>query len=145
MDDIELLDWQFRIAKMGRSELEATVELMADPAEKPFSLHDPEAVARLARQSLIGSMEAMLNRAPSNVGSGSSKGGSKKTSTLDLSGYYAARDAEDAEARDRADRAEMRAVCEHRLAHMTHRGRLRYIPKPSPLKAFIDAHEMPSD
>ena len=55
MDDIELLDWQFRIAKMGRSELEVTLRAMADPDAKPFSLHDPEAVARLARQSLIGS------------------------------------------------------------------------------------------
>ena len=88
MDDIELLDWQFRIAKMGRSELETTVELMADPAEKPFSLHDPEAVARLARQSLIESTEAMLNRAPSNVGSG--PGGGKRTVTVDLHGYYEA-------------------------------------------------------
>lgn len=70
MDDIELLDWQFRIAKMGRSELEVTLRAMADPDAKPFSLHDPEAVARLARQSLIGSTEAMLNRVPSNVGSG---------------------------------------------------------------------------
>lgn len=139
MDDIELLDWQFRIAKMSRSELEATVELMADPAEKPFSLHDPEAVARLARQSLIGSTEAMLNRAPSNVGSG--PGGGKRTVTVDLHGYYEAKTAEDAEAQDLADRAEIRAVCEHRLAHMRYREELRHVPKTSPLRAFITAHK----
>lgn len=143
MTDVELLDWQFRIAKMGRRQLEVIADAMADHESRTFSL-DRDTMARLERTALIGNTEAMLNRV-STGGSGSSKGGSKKTSTLDLSGYYAARDAEDAEARDRADRAEIRAVCEHRLAHMTHRGRLRYVPKPSPLKAFIDAHEMPSD
>lgn len=131
MDDIELLDWQFRIAKMGRSELEVTLRAMADPDAKPFSLHDPEAVARLARQSLIGSTEAMLNRVPSNVGSGS--GGGKRTVTVDLHGYY--------EAQDRADRAEIRAMCERRLAHMRHREELRHVPETSPLKAFVTAYE----
>lgn len=139
MDDIELLDWQFRIAKMGRSELEVTLRAMADPDAKPFSLHDPEAVARLARQSLIGSTEAMLNRVPSNVGSG--PGGGKRTVTVDLHGYYEAKTAEDAEAQDRADRAEIRAMCERRLAHMRHREELRHVPETSPLQAFITAYE----
>lgn len=139
MDDIELLDWQFRIAKMGRSELEVTLRAMADPDAKPFSLHDPEAVARLTRQSLIGSTEAMLNRVSSNVGSG--PGGGKRTVTVDLHGYYEAKTAEDAEAQDRADRAEIRAMCERRLAHMRHREELRHVPETSPLKAFITAYE----
>lgn len=142
MDDIELLDWQFRIAKMGRSELEVTLRAMADPDAKPFSLHDPEAVARLARQSLIGSTEAMLNRAPSNVGSG--PGGGKRTVTVDLRGYYEAKTAEDAEAQDRADRAEIRAMCERRLAHMDARDRFRYSPAPSPLQSYIKHSDMAS-
>lgn len=139
MTDVELLDWQFRIAKLGRRQLEVLADAVTDHGSRTFSL-DRDTMARLERAALIVNTEAMLNRASAG-GSGSSKGGSKKTSTLDLSGYYAARDAEDAEARDRADRAEVRAMCERRLAHMTHRGRLRYIPKPSPLKAFIGVHE----
>ena len=137
MTEIELLEWQFKIAKMNRSELEATLRAMADPDAKPFSLHDPEAVARLARQSLIGSTEAMLNRAPSNAGSG--PGGGKRTVTVDLHGYYEAKTAENVEAQDRADRAEVRAMCERRLAHMRYRDELRYVPGPPPLKAFIAA------
>ena len=138
MTEIELLEWQFKIAKMNRSELEATLRAMADPDAKPFSLHDPEAVARLARQSLIGSTEAMLNRAPSNAGSG--LGGGKRTVTVDLHGYYEAKTAENVEAQDRADRVEVRAMCERRLAHMRYRDELRYVPGPPPLKAFIAAH-----
>ena len=126
MDEIELLEWQFKIAKMNRGQLEATVELMVDPASKPFSLHDPEAMARLERTALIANTEAMLNRPIS--GGGSSAGRSKKTSRIDLSGYYAALAVEGAEAQDRADRAEIRAMCERRLAHMRHRDRLRYVP-----------------
>ena len=49
--------------------------------------------------------------------------------------------AEDAEAQDRADRAEIRAMCERRLAHMRHREELRHVPETSPLKAFITAYE----
>ena len=139
MTDVELLEWQFKIAKMDRGQLEATVEQMADPASKPFSLHDPEAMERLERAALIRNTEAMLNRPTS--GGGSSAGRSKKTAKIDLSGYYAALDAEDAEAQDRADRAEIRVMCERRLAHMRHRDRLRYVPEPSPLKVFITSRD----
>lgn len=139
MDDIELLDWRFRIAKMGRSELEATVELMADSAEKPFSVHDRDAMDRLERIALIYNIKAMLNR-PLSADSGSRKGKSKRTATVDLGAYYDALSVQDDEARERADRAEIRAMCEHRLSHMEHRDRLRYTAEPSPLKVFIEAH-----
>ena len=36
MTEIELLSWQFKIAKMDRGQLESTVQAMADPAAKPF-------------------------------------------------------------------------------------------------------------
>ena len=140
MDELGLLDWQFRIAKMDRAQLEATVEQMADPASKPFSLSDPDAVARLERAAIIGNTEAMLSRSEPS-GGGSGKGRKKKTATLDLHAYYAALDAEDAEAQARADRAEVRAMCERRLAHIRYRARLRHVPKPSPLEAFITDRE----
>ncbi len=144
MDDVELLEWQFKIAKMDSIQLEATVREMTDPAAKPFSLHDPEAMARLERTSIIGNTEAMLNR-PEPSGGGNSEGRPRKTAKIDLSTYYAAVDAANAAAQDRADRAEVRAMCERRLVHMWHRERLRYAQKPSPLQAFIAAREAPND
>lgn len=136
MDEIELLEWQFRIAKMDRAQLESTVEQMADPASKPFSLHDPEAMARLERAVLIHNTEATLNRPVSpDRGAGKSR---KKTATVDLHAYYAAIDAEDAEAQDRADRAEVRAMCVRRLVHMDARDDFNYAPAASPLRAYIN-------
>lgn len=142
MDDVALLDWQFRIAKMNLEQLEATVHEMVAPDERPFTL-DGETRARLERQALIGNTEAILNRAPS--GGGSVPGSGKSATTLDLRAYYEAKAAEAAEAFERADRAEVRAMCERRLAHMWHRQRLRYVSQLSPLKAFIAARETPSD
>lgn len=140
MDDIELPDWQFRIAKMDRDELAAVLELMEDPESKPFSLSDRDAVGRLERATLIANTEAMLNR-PVPPGGGRNGRGRTKTAKLDLSGYYAALNASEAEAQERIDRAEVRAMCERRLAHISRRDELRYVSKPSPLKAFIAAHE----
>ena len=136
MDEIELLEWQFKIAKMDRAQLEATVEQMADPASKPFSLHDSEAMARLERAAIIANTEAMLNRPTSGGGSGA--GRSKKTAKIDLSGYYAALAVEDAEARERSGRAEVRAMAEHRLMHMDARDQFRYNLAPSPLQSYIN-------
>lgn len=137
MDDIELLDWQFRIAKMDRDELMATLDAMADPESKPFSLRDHDAVDRLKRAALIANTEAMLNRsAPS--GSGRNGRGRTRTAKVDLSGYYAALSASDAEAQERSDRAEIRAMAERRLAHMDARDRFEYNPAPSPLQSYID-------
>lgn len=140
MTELELLDWQFAIAKMGRDELEAVLDAMADPAAKPFSLHDRDAVDRLKRATLIANTEAMLNR-PTPPGGGRNGRGRTRTAKLDLSGYYAALNASEAEAQERIDRAEVRAMCERRLAHISRRDELRYVSKPSPLKAFIAAHE----
>lgn len=140
MTEMELLNWQFKISKMSRARLEATVRAMADPAAKPFSLSDRDAVDRLERAAIIGNTEAMLNR-PEPSGGGSGKGRSRKAAKIDLSSYYAALDAADAEAQERADRAEIRAMCERRLSHMLRRERLRYVPKPSPLQAFMAARE----
>lgn len=137
MTELELLDWQFAIAKMGRDELEAVLDAMADPAAKPFSLHDRDAVDRLKRAALIANTEAMLNRsAPS--GSGRNGRGRTRTAKVDLSGYYAALSASDAEAQERSDRAEIRAMAERRLAHMDARDRFEYNPVPSPLQSYID-------
>ena len=140
MTELELLDWQFAIAKMGRDELEAVLDAMADPAAKPFSLHDRDAVDRLKRATLIANTEAMLNR-PAPPGGGRNGRGRTRTAKLDLSGYYAALSASEAEAQECADRAEVRTMCERRLAHISRRDELRYVSKPSPLKAFIAARE----
>lgn len=136
MDDIELLDWQFRIAKMDREELVAVLGLMEDPESKPFSLHDPDAVDRLKRATLIANTEAMLNR-PTLSGNGRNGRGRTRTAKLDLSGYYAALSASEAEAQERADRAEVRAMAELRLAHMDARDGFRYNPAPSPLQSYM--------
>lgn len=137
MDDIELLDWQFRIAKMGRDELMAVLDAMADPESKPFSLSDRDAVDRLERATLIANTEAMLNR-PMPSGSGRSGRGRTRTARLDLSGYYAALSASEVEAQERADRAEVRAMTERRLMHMDARDTFRYSPVPSPLQSYIN-------
>lgn len=137
MDDIELLDWQFRIAKMGRNELMATIDAMADPESKPFSLSDRDAIDRLERATLIANTEAMLNR-PTPPGGGRNGRGRTRTTKVDLSGYYAALSAAEAEAQERADRAEIRAMAERRLAHMDVRDGFEYNPAPSPLQSYID-------
>lgn len=136
MTDIELLDWQFRIAKMGRDELAAVLELMEDTESKPFSLHDRDAVDRLKRAALIANTEAMLNRA-SSAGSGGRKGKPKRTATVDLGAYYDALNVQDAEARERTDRTEVRAMAERRLAHMDARDGFEYNPTPSPLQSYM--------
>lgn len=136
MTDIELLDWQFRIAKMGRDELAAVLELMEDTESKPFSLHDRDAVDRLKRAALIANTEAMLNRA-SSAGSGGRKGKPKRAATVDLGAYYDALNVQDAEARERADRTEVRAMAERRLAHMDARDGFEYTPTPSPLQSYM--------
>lgn len=136
MNDIELLDWQFRIAKMGRAELEAVLELMEDQESKPFSLRDRDAADRLKRAALIANTEAMLNR-PTPSGNGRNGRGRTRTAKLDLSGYYAALSASEAEAQERADRAEVRAMAELRLAHMDARDGFRYSPVPSPLQSYM--------
>lgn len=136
MDDIELLDWQFRIAKMDRDELMATLDAMADPESKPFSLRDHDAVDRLKRAALIANTEAMLNR-PAPSGSGRTGRGRTRTAKLDLSGYYAALSAAESEAQERADRAEVRAMVERRLAHMDARDGFEYNPTPSPLQSYM--------
>ncbi len=136
MDALELLDWQFRIAKMGRDELEAVLELMEDPESKTFSLRDRDAVDRLKRAALIANTEAMLNRV-SSAGGGSRKGKPKRTATVDLRAYYDALNVQKDEAQERADRAEVRAMAELRLAHMDARDRFRYSPAPSPLQSYM--------
>lgn len=136
MTELELLDWQFAIAKMGRDELEAVLDAMADPAAKPFSLHDHDAVDRLKRAALIANTEAMLNH---SLSAGSSrKGKPKRTATVDLRAYYDAMSVSEAEAQERSDRAEIRAMAERRLAHMDARDRFEYNPVPSPLQSYID-------
>lgn len=140
MNELELLNWQFAIAKMDRDELGAVLDAMADPESKPFSLSDRDAVSRLERATLIANTEAMLNR-PTPPGGGRNGRGRTRTAKVDLSGYYAAMSAAEDEAQERADRSEVRAMCEHRLAHISRRDELRYVSKPSPLKAFIAAHE----
>lgn len=137
MTELELLDWQFAIAKMDRVELEAVLDAMADPAAKPFSLHDRDAVDRLKRAALIANTEAMLNR-PASSGGGRNGRGRTRTAKVDLNGYYAALSASDAEARERSDRAEIRAMAERRIAHMDARDRFEYNSVPSPLKSYID-------
>ena len=137
MTELELLNWQFAIAKMGRDELMATLDAMADPDSKPFSLSDRDAVARLKRATLIANTEAMLNR-PTPSGSGRSGRGRTRTAKLDLSGYYAALSASEAEAAERADRAEVRAMAERRLMHMDARDKFRYSPSSSPLQSYIN-------
>lgn len=137
MTELELLDWQFAIAKMGRDELEAVLDAMADPAAKPFSLHDRDAVDRLKRAALITNTEAMLNR-PAPSGSGRSGRGRTRTAKLDLNGYYAALSASEAEAQERSDRAEIRAMAEHRLMHMDARDQFRHSPASSPLQSYIN-------
>ena len=136
MTEIELLSWQIKIAKMDRGQLESTVQAMADPAAKPFSLHDPGAVDRLKRAALIANTEAMLNR-PAPSGSGRNGRGRTRTAKVDLGGYYAALSASDAEAQERADRAEIRAMAERRLAHMDARDGFEYNPTPSPLQSYM--------
>lgn len=136
MTELELLDWQFAIAKMGRDELEAVLDAMADPAAKPFSLHDHDAVDRLKRATLIANTEAMLNRSLS-AGGGSRKGKPKRTATVDLRAYYDALNVQKDEAQERADRAEVRAMAELRLTHMDARDGFRYSPAPSPLQSYM--------
>lgn len=136
MTELELLDWQFAIAKMDRVELEAVLDAMADPAAKPFSPHDRDAVDRLKRAALIANTEAMLNRV-SSAGGGSRKGKPKRTATVDLRAYYDALNVQKDEAQERADRAEVRAMAELRLAHMDARDRFRYSPAPSPLQSYM--------
>lgn len=136
MTELELLDWQFAIAKMGRDELEAVLDAMADPAAKPFSLHDRDAVDRLKRAALIANTEAMLNRSLS-AGGGSRKGKPTRTATVDLGAYYDAMSVSEAEAQKRSDRAEIRAMAERRLAHMDARDGFEYNPTPSPLQSYM--------
>lgn len=121
---------------MGRDELEAVLELMEDPESKTFSLRDRDAVDRLKRAALIANTEAMLNRA-SSAGSGGRKGKPKRTATVDLGAYYNALNVQDAEARERADRTEVRAMAERRLAHMDARDGFEYNPTPSPLQSYM--------
>lgn len=136
MTELELLDWQFAIAKMDRVELEVVLDVMSDPESKPFSLRDRDAVDRLKRAALIANTEAMLKRA-SSAGGGSRKGKPKRTATVDLRAYYDALNVQKDEAQERADRSEVRAMAERRLAHMDARDRFRYSPAPSPLQSYI--------
>lgn len=137
MDALELLDWQFMIAKMGRDELVAVLKLMADPESKPFSLSDRDAVDRLERATLIANTEAMLNR-PTPSGGGHNGRGRTRTAKVDLSGYYAALSVSETEAQERADRAEVRVMAERRLMHMDARDKFRYSPALSPLQSYIN-------
>lgn len=137
MTELELLDWQFSIAKMDRDELEDVLDVMSDPESKPFSLSDRDAVDRLERAALIANTEAMLNR-PEPSGGRRNGRGRTRTAKVDLSGYYAALSVAEAEAQERADRAEIRAMAECRLAHMDARDKFRYSPAPSPLQSYIN-------
>lgn len=122
---------------MDRDELAAVLELMEDPELKPFSLSDRDAINRLERATLIANTEAMLNR-PTPPGGGRNGRGRTRTAKVDLSGYYAALSDSEAEAQERADRAEVRTMAERRLAHMDARDKFRYSPAPSPLQSYIN-------
>ena len=78
----------------------------------------------------------MLNR-PAPSGSGRNGRGRTRTAKVDLGGYYAALSASDAEAQERADRDEIRAMAERRLAHMDARDGFEYNPTPSPLQSYM--------
>ena len=135
-----LLDWQFRVAKMGRPELEATMRALDAEEHRPMTMD--EVIAEATTAAAIYNGEAVLRRSAA-ASDGLSDGRRTRMATVDLGAYYAALDASEAEARERADRAEIRGMCERRLAHFERRDELGHHPVASPLKAYMAARENP--
>ena len=133
MTDDELLLLKFKIMRMDRAALEKLVDEMADRTGDPsLSL---EYMDRLERQATIQNMETRLSALPSES---TGEKASKKTAKVDMSAYYAALDAEDAEAEERAERDEARALAQKRLDTMDYCERVEYhSPEKSPLEAYI--------
>lgn len=135
MDELELLGWQFRIGRMGRDELEGVLaDMDAEDRRRYGTLGAMCEQAR--RAAAISNVESMMAR-PAPTGDGWGDEGPRRTATIDLGEYYAAVEAEQADAREQARRDEVRAMCERRLAHFELRDDLAHPPSPSPLKSYI--------
>lgn len=135
MDELELLGWQFRIGRMGREELEGVLEGMDAEDRRRYGTLSAM-LAQAKRAAVIGNVNSMTSR-PASTGREHDGGRPQRKATIDLGEYYAAVEAEQADAKERAFRDEVRAMCERRLAHFELRDELAYTPVRSPLKSYI--------
>lgn len=137
MDELELLGWQFRIGRMSRAELEGVLaDMDAEDRRRYGTLAAMSAQAK--RAAVISNVNSMMSR-PAHAPAVGERDGDRpqRTATIDLGEYYAAVETEQAEAKERAERDEVRAMCERRLAHFDLRDELAYTPADSPLKSYI--------
>lgn len=135
MTDVELLLLKLKIMRMDREQLEKLVEDTRDRTGDPTL--DLDYMDRLERQATIRNTQAMFSRSSSS----SSEDGcaSKKKSTkLDLSDYYRALDADEAEAEERAERDEVCALAQKRLDGMDYCDLVgHHRSEKSPLELYI--------
>lgn len=137
MDELELLGWQFRIGRMGREELEGVLEGMDAEDRRRYGTL-AASLAQAKRAAVISNVNSMMSRpAPASTGREHDGDRPQRTATIDLGEYYAAVEVEQAEAKERAFRDEVRAMCERRLAHFELRDELAYTPASSPFKSYI--------
>lgn len=137
MEELDLLKWQFRIAKMGREELEETIDELEAEEDRLDTMD--ERIAWAQRAAVIREVERVPTR---QTRAGAGRGGSGyaapwETVTIDMGEYYAAVEVEQDRAREREARDEIRAMCERRLSHLDRREGLSYESEPSPLKSYI--------
>ncbi len=136
-NELELLDWQFRIARMGRDELEGVVADL--DAEEDRLSGMGESLAHARRAAIISNVTSMMSR-PARAatgGDGKRGAGERETVSLDLSEYYAALETERKMRQAWETREAIRSMCERRLEHLDRRDALEYVPAESPLKAYI--------
>ena len=134
MTDVELLLLKFKILKMDRDALEKLVEDTRDRTGDPTL--DLDYMDRMERQATILNMQERLSRSSSS-GSGA-KADSKKSAKFDMSSYYRALDADEAEAEEMAERDEIRVLAQKRLDTMSYRECAEYHkPEKSPLESYI--------
>lgn len=135
MTDVELLLLKLKIMRMDREQLEKLVDAMTDRTGDPTL--DLDYMDRLGRQATILNMQERLSRSSSSSsnGGGASK---KKSAKIDMNAYYAAIDADEAEAEEIAERDEVRALAQKRLDTMDYCERVGYrSPEKSPLELYI--------
>ena len=136
MEPVDLLFWKLRISKMNRDQLEDLVETMTDRTGEPTL--SVEYMDRLSRQSVVLGTQAMLAGQSARK---PMKGRSvaRQTAKLDLSGYYAALDADEAEAIETADREAIRNLALNRLETFCFCESVRQRKtSKSPLDAYIE-------
>ena len=134
MTDVELLLLKLKIMKMNHEQLEKLVDVMTDRTGDPALSLDY--MDRLERQATIRNTQTMFSRSSSSSSNGATS--KNKSAKLDLSAYYRALDADEAEAEERAERDEVRSLAQRRLDTLNYCESVGYRkPAKSPLETYI--------